>query len=57
MERESLKTFEDLLNQGRAIIIKADSLLNGYITYLRKAATTHPHHDGGSSKYLLTYNL
>ena len=41
---------EDLLNQGRAIANKAVAILNGYISYLRKAATTHPPHDGGSSK-------
>jgi four helix bundle protein len=38
---------EDLLNQGREIASKAVALLNGYISYLRKAATTKPHHEGG----------
>lgn len=41
---------EDLLNQGREIANKAVALLNGYISYLRKAATTKTASEGGSSQ-------
>lgn len=41
---------KDLLDQGRAIASKAVALLNGYISYLRKAAASKPPLDGGSSK-------
>lgn len=41
---------EDLLDQGRAIASKAVALLNGYISYLRKAAASKPPLEGGSSK-------
>ncbi len=37
-----------ILNQGRELAAKAVALLNGYISYLRKAATTKPVHEGGS---------
>ena len=40
----------DLHDQGRAIASKAIALLNGYISYLRKAAATKPALEGGSSK-------
>jgi four helix bundle protein len=39
---------EDLLKQGRTIAAKAIALLNGYISYLRKAAASKPPHEGGS---------
>jgi four helix bundle protein len=39
---------EDLLNQGREISRKAVALLNGYISYLRKAASTKTPPEGGS---------
>lgn len=38
----------DLLDQGRLIASKAVALLNGYISYLRKAAATKPPLEGGS---------
>lgn len=38
----------DLLDEGRAIASKAVALLNGYISYLRKAARTKSPLDGGS---------
>ena len=38
----------DLLNEGRAIASKAVALLNGYISYLRKAARTKSPLEGGS---------
>lgn len=41
---------EDLLSQGREIANKAVALLNGYISYLRKAAATKTVSDGGSSQ-------
>ena len=41
---------EDLLDQGRAVAAKAVALLNGYISYLRKAAATKTPLEGGSSK-------
>lgn len=40
----------DLLAQGREIASKAVALLNGYISYLRKAAATKPPIEGGSSQ-------
>ena len=40
---------EDLLNQGRTIAAKAVALLNGYISYLRKAAASKSPLEGGSS--------
>lgn len=40
----------DLLAQGRQIASKAVALLNGYISYLRKAAATKSPLEGGSSK-------
>lgn len=39
---------DELLTQGRAIIEKSIALLNGYISYLRKAAATKSHAEGGS---------
>lgn len=41
---------EEMLTQGREIATKAIALLNGYISYLRKAAATKPSHEGGLSK-------
>jgi four helix bundle protein len=41
--------FQELLDEGRAIASKAVALLNGYISYLRKAAASKPPLDGGSS--------
>lgn len=41
---------DDLLNQGREIANKAIALLNGYISYLRKAASAKPAHEGGISQ-------
>jgi four helix bundle protein len=41
---------EDLLNQGRTIAAKAVALLNGYISYLRKAAASKSPLEGGSSQ-------
>lgn len=41
---------QDLLDQGRAVAAKAVALLNGYISYLRKAAATKSPLEGGSSK-------
>jgi hypothetical protein len=38
---------EAILNQGRELAAKAVVLLNGYISYLRKAAITKPTHEGG----------
>ena len=38
----------ELLTQGRALTEKSIALLNGYISYLRKAAATKPHAEGGS---------
>jgi len=38
---------EAILNQGRELAAKAVVLLNGYISYLRKAAITEPTHEGG----------
>jgi len=40
----------ELLAQGREIASKAVALLNGYISYLRKAAATKPPIEGGSSQ-------
>jgi four helix bundle protein len=40
---------QDLLDQGREIAAKAVALLNGYISYLRRAAATKPPLEGGSS--------
>jgi four helix bundle protein len=40
----------DLLTQGREIASKAIALLNGYISYLRKAAATKTALEGGSSQ-------
>ncbi|MEO8615947.1 MAG: four helix bundle protein [Luteolibacter sp.] len=40
----------DLLDQGLSIASKAVALLNGYISYLRKAAATKPTIEGDSSK-------
>lgn len=39
---------QDLLIQGRALGNTAVALLNGYISYLRKAAATKPISEGGS---------
>lgn len=41
---------QDLLDQGLAVAAKAVALLNGYISYLRKAAATKTPLEGGSSK-------
>ena len=41
---------EEILTQGREIATKAVALLNGYISYLRKASATKPSQEGGSSK-------
>jgi four helix bundle protein len=41
---------DDILTEGRAIASKAVALLNGYISYLRKAAATKSTHEGGSPK-------
>ena len=41
---------QDLLDQGRAVAARAVALLNGYISYLRKAAATKLPLKGGSSK-------
>ena len=41
---------QDLLDQGRAVAARAVALLNGYISYLRKAAATKLPLEGGSSK-------
>jgi len=43
---------EDLLKQGREITNKAVALLNGYISYLRKASTSVKSHDGDNDKNL-----
>jgi len=43
---------EDLLKQGREITNKAVALLNGYISYLRKASTSVKPHDGDNAKNL-----
>ena len=40
----------ELLAQGREIAAKAVALLNGYISYLRKAAASKTPLEGGSSK-------
>ena len=40
---------QDLLEQGRAVAARAIALLNGYISYLRKAASTKLPLEGGSS--------
>lgn len=40
----------ELLEQGRALASKAVALLNGYISYLRKAAASKPPIDGDSPK-------
>jgi four helix bundle protein len=40
---------QDLLDQGRAVAAKAVALLNGYISYLRKAAASKTPLEGGSS--------
>lgn len=40
---------KELLDQGRKIAARAVALLNGYISYLRKAATTKSPLEGGSS--------
>ena len=40
---------QDLLDQGRAVAARAVALLNGYISYLRKAASTKLPLEGGSS--------
>lgn len=40
----------DLLEQGRALASTAVALLNGYISYLRKAAASKPPIDGGTPK-------
>ncbi len=40
----------DLLAEGRTIASKAIALLNGYISYLRKAAATKTPLEGGSSQ-------
>lgn len=40
---------QELLEQGRTIASKAVALLNGYISYLRKAALTKSPADGGLS--------
>lgn len=40
----------DLLAQGRIVTAKAVALLNGYISYLRKAAGTKTPLEGGSSQ-------
>jgi four helix bundle protein len=40
---------QDLLDQGRDVAAKAVALLNGYISYLRKAAITKSPLEGGSS--------
>lgn len=40
---------DDLLDQGRDLASKAVALLNGYISYLRKAASTKSPLEGGSS--------
>lgn len=41
---------KDLLIQGREIAAKAVALLNGYISYLRKAAATKSPLEGGSNQ-------
>lgn len=41
---------QNLLDQGRAVAAKAVALLNGYISYLRKAAATKSPLEGGSLK-------
>lgn len=38
----------ELLKQGRALTAKSVALLNGYISYLRKAAGSKPPLEGGS---------
>ena len=40
---------QDLLDQGRAVAARAVALLNGYISYLRKAASTKLPLEGGFS--------
>ena len=40
---------QDLLDQRRAVAARAVALLNGYISYLRKAASTKLPLEGGSS--------
>ena len=35
---ENLKSFEDLLEQGRSKVSEAIKILNGYITYLQKSS-------------------
>ena len=40
---------QDLLEQGRAIAAKAVALLNGYISYLRRTASTKTPLEGGGS--------
>lgn len=40
---------QDLLDEGRELASKAVALLNGYISYLRKAAATKSPLEGGSS--------
>lgn len=40
----------DFLTEGRTIASKAIALLNGYISYLRKAAATKTPLEGGSAK-------
>jgi four helix bundle protein len=41
---------QDLLNEGRTIASKAITLLNGYISYLRKAAATKKPLEGGTAQ-------
>jgi four helix bundle protein len=43
---------DDLLAEGRIIASKAIALLNGYISYLRKAAATKTPSEGGSPNNL-----
>ena len=40
---------QDLLEQGRAIAARAVALLNGYISYLRRTASTKTPLEGGGS--------
>lgn len=40
----------EMLEQGRGIASKAVALLNGYISYLRKAASSKPALEGGYSQ-------
>lgn len=42
----------ELLEHGRALTAKSLALLNGYISYLRKAAASKTHLEGGSSNHV-----